>query len=262
MSLTATVRSPRAENFGGGVATSVLLHAAITVALIVGAVLTHYFRPDWGDHAQENGSIAISAVNSIPLPTKAPPVDKNVLVNPDVSKAPEETAKVKTQPPPPPDAVAIKKETPKPVKEAPKVADVAPHPQPTPPTPKANSGSAATQIPTAVQQVTHGTASMTVANHIFGERYAYYFRTMQQIIGQNWYTQEVDPASSAGKSVVISFDVNADGIPINIRIKTPSGSKSLDQSVLHALQRIQDQGFGPLPDGSSIPIEDTFTYHQ
>ena len=69
---------------------------------------------------------------------------------------------------------------------------------------------------------------------------------MTQKIASQWYTTMLDPGAK-GHRVYIVFQVGRDGTPSNVRIQTPSGDKTLDQTALHALQRIDT--FGPLPDG-------------
>lgn len=260
MNVAATARSPRSENFSGGLASAILLHIAAAGAIVLAGVVNHWTHPDWGGSSAQTGEIQASLVSALPLPNRVPPVEHNVLVQPDVSATPKPPPKEATQPPPKPTDVLVKgKETP--AKPAPVATPTPPkHAQPTPDTTKANTGSAATQIPQAIVQTKNGTAALTVQNHTFGARYAYYLDAVQRIISQNWMTQEADPRTSVGKSVKLIFDINADGTPMNVRVETPSGSQSLDASALHALQRID--GFGPLPAGNQITVEDTFNYHQ
>ena len=79
-----------------------------------------------------------------------------------------------------------------------------------------------------------------------------------RVIAQNYFTQEVDPRSSEGKSVLIAFDIQRDGTPTNLRVETRSGSPSLDNAALRAIQRIDT--FGDLPEGDHITIEYKFDY--
>jgi protein TonB len=140
-------------------------------------------------------------------------------------------------------------------------ADAPPkHPQPTKDSPKAHTGDAATQLPQSTSQVKNGTATATVQDRTFGNRYAYYVQIVSRVVAQNWYTTEADPRTSAGKRTTVIFDINRDGVPTNVRLETRSGSSSLDVSALHALQRVE--GFGPLPAGNSITVEYTFDYKQ
>jgi TonB family protein len=82
--------------------------------------------------------------------------------------------------------------------------------------------------------------------------------SLDQVLDHSQVGEFADPRASMGKSVKLSFDINRDGTPSNIRVETSSGSPSLDLSAMHALQRIDT--FGPLPTGNKQTIEDTFTY--
>ena len=98
-----------------------------------------------GENAEQAGSIQASMVSSIPLPQKAPPVEKQVLASEDVEKIPAPQPKVSTQPPPKPDDILIKGKTPEKAQPKPTEVTAPKHPQPTPETPKANSGDSATR---------------------------------------------------------------------------------------------------------------------
>lgn len=257
MALTLSIRPPGGDKFGSGLTLAIILHVAIAAAILT-AAFVNPFNPDrWGGHESTEGAIQASIMDALPLPPKAAPVDKSVLVQPDVTPAPAPPPKEAAVTPPKETDVLIKGKT------APKTAKVeapAPpkHPQPTPVTSKAATGEAATQIPQSIAQNRNGQAALTVADHVFGQRYAYYFDAVQRTINQNWFGQEADPRSSMGKSVKLIFDINRDGTPSNIRVETSSGSPSLDLSAVHALQRVDT--FGPLPAGNKQTVEDTFTY--
>jgi protein TonB len=99
-----------------------------------------------------------------------------------------------------------------------------------------------------------------VQDRAFGARFAYYVNIVNRTVAQNWYTTEADPRASVGKSVTVLFDIDRSGAPSNARVETRSGSPSLDQSALRAVQRVE--GFGPLPAGDHITVEYTFHYTQ
>jgi protein TonB len=258
MALTLTIRPLAKEKFGSGLTLAVVLHVAIAAAILTAAVVNPFNLDRWGGHESTEGAIQASIVDALPLPPKAAPVDKSVLVQPDVTPAPAPPPKEATVPPPKETDVLVKgKTTPKTAKvEAPAPPK---HPQPTPETTKATTGAPATQIPQSIAKNSNGQAALTVQDHVFGQRYAYYFDAVQRTINQNWFGQEADPRASMGKSVKLSFDINRDGTPSNIRVETSSGSPSLDLSAVHALQRVET--FGPLPAGNKQTVEDTFTYH-
>ena len=248
------------EQLGGGMAGALLLHAALAAALLTTAVLKSR-SSKWGENSASVGAIQASLVSALPLPYKAPPVEKQVLAEEDTNPAPKPPPKEAAAPPPKPEDVLVKAKTPdkKPTKTAPVPTPEPPkHPVPTPPTPKADTGSSATQIAQSISQVKNGTSAITVEDHTFGVRFAYYIRGMDRVISQSYNQQEIDQRSSNGKSVTIHFDIERDGTLTNIHIAGSSGSSSLDAAALRTFQRIE--GFGPLPvDRESV--EWTLQYH-
>ncbi len=262
------------DRFGGGMAGAVVLHLLLAAGLIAAAYLGHSSSEHWGENQASVGAIQASMVSAIPLPSHAKPVEKQVLASEDENQAPLPPPKEATQPPPRPTDVLIKAKPPAPAKPSPVHSEAPPkpnlrnapteappvkHPQPTPPTPKAETGeTTATQLPEAISQLKNGTATATVEDRAFGNRYAYYLRLVSQRVSQNWISGEADPRASVGKRVTLLFDIDREGAPQNVRVQTRSGSASLDQSALQAVQRVD--GFGPLPSGNQITIEFSFDY--
>jgi protein TonB len=244
------------KNFVG----SLLLHLAVA-ALIGGLAYFHNRGHSWGEDASTAGAIQATMVASLPLPPKQRDLDTGVLTSENPSPAPL-IAPEKTEPPPEPHEVTIPEKA-KPPKVAEKPTPAPPkHPQPTPPQPnKAATGeTAGIRIPQATLELKNGTASAMVQDRAFGSRFAYYVNIVNRTVAQNWYTQEADPRASVGKSVTVLFDIDRSGAPSNPRLETRSGSPSLDQSALRAVQRVE--GFGPLPAGDHITVEYTFHYTQ
>ena len=262
------------DQLRGGVAGAVGLHLLLAALLLGGAYFGHNATERWGENQSSVGAIQASMVSAIPLPSHAKPVEKQVLASENENQAPVPPPKEATQPPPRPTDVLIKARPPAPAKPAPSRTEApakpqphstpteapAPkHPQPTPPTTKAETGeTTATQLPEAISQLKNGTATATVQDRVFGSRYAYYLRLVSQKVSQNWVASEADARSSQGKRVTLLFDIDRDGNPLDVRVESRSGSPSLDQSALHAVQRVD--GFGPLPAGNKITIEFAFDY--
>ena len=262
------------DRLGGGFAGALGLHVLLAAALIGIAFFGHRTSQHWGEDQSAVGAIQASMVSALPLPSHAKPVEKQVLASEDENTAPLPPPKETVQPPPRPTDVLIKGKPPTPAKPAPTRTEAPPkplprpvpteaspakHPQPSPPTPKAETGeTTATQLPEAISQLKNGTATATVQDRVFGNRYAYYLRGVSRIVSQNWVAGEADPRSSVGKRVTLLFDINRDGTPENVRRETRSGSGSLHQSAMHAVQRVD--GFGPLPAGNLITIEFSFDY--
>lgn len=225
---------------------------------MLGSAFLFNHGAQWGENASSVGAIQATMVNALPLPPKQPENDQNVLTSETPSPAPVQT-KEQTQPPPKPDELAI----PEKIKKQPKVAERTEptppkHIQPTPPQPtKAQTGeTSGVRIPDATTQLRNGTAAVSVTDRTFGARFAYYIRIVNTRVAQNWFTYEADPRTSNGKSVTIVFDIDRSGEPSNARVEFPSGSPTLDQSALHAVQRVDT--FGPLPAGDHITVEYTF----
>jgi len=260
------------DRLGGGMAGAALLHLLLAGAIIAVAYLGHN-ADRWGENQSSVGAIQASMVSAIPLPSHAKPVEKQVLASEDENQAPLPPPREATQPPPKPTDILIKAKTPPPAKPAPvrtetpakpqpappTTSSTLKHPQPTPPTTKAETGeTTATQLPEAISQLKNGTATISTPDRTFGFRYAYYLRIVSQKVSQNWVSSEADPRTSTGKRATVYFDIDRDGTPQNIRIAMRSGSPSLDESALRAVQRVD--GFGPLPAGNQISIEFAFDY--
>ncbi len=265
------------DRLGEGVAGAIGLHVLLAAVLIGAAYLNTGKQDRWGENTASVGAIQASMVSALPLPSHAKPVEKQVLASEDVNEAPLPAPKATTQPPPKPTDILIKAKTPEkppppapvhstaPAKPEPKAqpteAPPVKHPQPAPDTPKARTGeTTATQLPEAVSQSKNGTATASVEDRAFGNRYAYYLRAVSLRVSQNWFSGEVDPRSSQGKRVTVLFDIDREGVPQNVRVETRSGSGTLDESALRAVQRVD--GFGPLPAGDHITIEFAFDYKQ
>jgi protein TonB len=252
-----SIDEPRSTD---GLLPAVLLHFAIVLALATVAFVQHLHHPSFGESTAAVGSIQASMVAAIPLPPKAPPVEKQVLASDDTTKTPAPQPKETAVPPPRPDDVLLKAKTPEKIvpKTAPTPTTAVKHPQPTPETPKANSGDAATQLPQSTVQTANGSATITVQNRTLGERYAYYIRLVGSKV-QQYYNQEYpDPRSSIGKSVTVLFYIDTNGTPQNIQVQSPSGSPSLDSAGKRAVQEVDT--FGPNPANEKIPIAFKFDY--
>lgn len=265
------------ENVSRGFVLSLAGHVLFFGALGAAAWINARDAHHWGEADPTVGAIQASMVNALPLPPRQKFVDKAVLATdkPSIAPAtppPTPTPPVKATPTPPraapaprPDEVLIpnktaqKKPTPsKPSEKEQPVTPKRPTPMPTP-NPRATTGEASgLQIPQSITPLRNGTASLTVPDRVFGDRYAYYIRLIAQKINQQ-KAQDVDPPESKGKRATIHFVIDRDGTPTDVEVETRSGSASLDISTLRAIQRIDT--FGPLPAGDHLPITYIFDSH-
>jgi protein TonB len=261
MSTHAASRARQPDHTSSGFAGAIGLHIAIVAAFIAAAYIVPSHNQNWGDKTSSTGAIQASMVAALPLPQKYPPVKDTVLTPDTPSPAPAPPPKEATQAPPKDTDILVKGKVTKTTKPAPTTVEQPPkHPQPTPDTPKAQTGQAAPQIAESVTQLKNGDSAASIEDRAFGARYAYYRDLINRTVSQNWYTAEADPRTSQGKHAVLLIDINRDGVPSNVRIVTHSGSPSLDASALHAIQRIES--FGPLPSGDHITVQLSFNYHQ
>ena len=237
------------KNLGGNFAGSLLLHGAILASIFGYAFLFKSSGHSWGDSASPSSSIQATMVNAIPLPSRQPANNDNVLTSETPSPAPP-VEKEKTVPPPDPTALALPEKPAKPLKLADKPTPATPHPQPIKPQPlKAQAGEApGVRIAMSATQTRVGTISVGTTDAAFGARYAYYVNQIKQKVASQWLTSMLDPSAS-GHRVYISFRIARDGSPSNVTIQKPSGDTTLDQTALRAIQHIDT--FGPLPDGYS-----------
>jgi TonB family protein len=97
-----------------------------------------------------------------------------------------------------------------------------------------------------------GTESLS--NSEFGSRYGWYVQHVKMTVAANWQMPAVNNA--AGRRGQISFEIQPDGSPSNIRIHQLSGIPALDQSLMRAVQRIDN--FGPPPTHEKIAVEFMF----
>ncbi|MCL2659344.1 MAG: TonB family protein [Acidobacteriaceae bacterium] len=239
-----------------------MLHLLLAGAVVATAWI-HFSGTEWGNQGANAGAIQATMVSSLPLPNRQRDSDTGVLTSDAPSAAPV-TAKEKTEVPAP-DAVPIPEKITKPVKTAEKSQPAPPkHPQPVPQQPtKAQTGeTAGIRIPQSTLDMRNGSASATVQDSNFGARYAYYVNIVNQKVARNWFTKEADQQASIGRSVSVVIDIDRDGKPSNPRVLKKSGSPTLDLSAIRAVERVQDEGFGPLPAGNHITVELTFHYTQ
>ena len=237
----------RNDPFGGGLAGSFVLHAAVA-ALLIGFAWFAHSGQNWGDAHATAGAIQATMVSDLPLPPKPNTDQSSILATETPSKAPAPPAP-KTVEVAKPDAIPIPvKPTTKPVKTAEKTtAEPPPHPQPVQVQPnKVTSGQAAMSIPMSSTQTRAGTFAIGETDTSFGTKFGYYNEQIKLKLESQWYTMLLDP-QAAGHRVYITFRVGRDGVPTNARITQPSGDATLDQTSLSAVRDVDS--FGPLPDG-------------
>ncbi|HTV15947.1 MAG TPA: TonB family protein [Acidobacteriaceae bacterium] len=252
------------EPFGPPAAGSVLLHAAgVGLLALILFLNGHFHGNEWGVTGP-NSAIQATLVNSapaVPLPSITPPTP-NVLATEQPSPAPAPPSKA-TIPEEDQNAIPIPTRQPKLTKAEKPKPESPKHAQPLNQENRANYGEAA---PSALQ---HSMANMpaknntpvTVSGGDFASRFPWYVNMITRTVQQNWYEQEIASNTPVNAVAYVTFTIARDGSVSSIHISNASSSPTLNNSGLHAVQRVGR--FPALPDqytGSSVSVEYTFTY--
>ena len=224
---------------------SIVLHAGITLAVVLYYIIGGFFHSNlWGGSAA-GGAIRVNITSALPLPADQP-INQNVLATDKPSPAPEipqpkEQAKTIDM-----NAVPIpgKKEKIKP-QPTPKVSPKQPPPKQDN---RAQYGEqAGSSMPRAITGQTTTVGPTSVSEGDFGSRFPWYVDGINRKMSQNWNKQEVDPRTPKGARVYITYSIHRDGSPADAQIDRSSGSPTLDRSCVRGVQRVDT--FGNLPAG-------------
>ena len=218
----------RPDPFGVSAAGSLVLHGALFGTLIFYGVISGLFHHNLWGNPGSGGAIQVTLVsNAIPLPHEDQ--NQNVLTPDTPSKAPA---------PPEPKT-----------KEAVDESAIPLSGKDTKPKQEQSHKTQKNQPPPTTAQPNASNGPVSISNGDFGSRFGWYVEVIKRKVGQNWNKFEVDPHTPKGAVAEICFRVNRQGTPTNFKINKPSGSASLDQSCLHATQRVDT--FGDLPRDSN-----------
>jgi periplasmic protein TonB len=260
MPMDVEERYERRAPFGVPFAESFGLHLLVIGALVSSVWLHSRIRGnEWGQNL--DGAIQANLVSnapSIPLPQIQKPTD-NVLATENPSPAPA-IEKQETLPAPDLKAIPIPVKAP-PKKEPPPKKEVQPqqqqkHPQPQPKDRAQFGEQEQSRLPQSMaqQQAAAPAAPVSVTGG-GGFRFPYYVAIIQRKTQENWLKQEVDPSTPSGAKAYIYFTLSRDGAPSDVKVGESSGSASLDQSCMRAVQRVDS--YGPLPaayTGSTLQV--------
>ncbi|HYC58296.1 MAG TPA: TonB family protein [Thermoanaerobaculia bacterium] len=225
---------------GAGVALSLLLHGALTAAVIYAA--THATAP------QVAGSVQIqfakmpapAAIESKPTPAETPKIEepKPKIDEPKITEpkpaAPTPPTKVaKNTVPFSPFGQSTKKGS-----ETPPIAKPAPVP---------SAGTSTAEVPIGGSGVTG----------LEGGDFPYtlYIQSMQRRIGTNWFRPQV----AAGTATVVYFRIQRDGKITDAKVQTSSGNATFDRTALSAV--VSSSPLNPLPfayNGTYLGVQLTF----
>ena len=250
------------EPLGKWLLASVIFHVSMAVSLVLAAWTSAHKVMQFGElNGGGIGSVAVTPVSQIPLPSRSGPV--NPVANNTESRVPEPPPKEKPKPEvkePPPDAIPIKSRT---APKQPSKAQSAPNKY------RAKQQDLPNQLYTdsgqhMVSQMYGITGAGGVAigtNSPFGEQYGWYANLLRDKVARNWRTTDLDPRIHSAPQVVVTFTIERDGsVPASsVRIAQRSGNTALDYSAQRAI--LDSIPFPALPPGlgrNSADIEFVF----
>lgn len=231
------------ESLRGPFVQSVLLHAAIAGALVVSTVTYQRSREVWGSaQTQAGNAVPVTAVKSIPLPSRTGPV--NPVANDTESQVP--------QPPKPQPKKQVKVPEEKAIPLLKKrhvdtrsLEELNPQRyRPQPPLPNQVFSQ---QPPAAVSPMFEKPGSGGVGvgpNSILGNQFGAYADLVIKRVTDKWQTNGLGGLHTA-PMVVITFDILRDGSVRNAKVAQRSGIDTLDYSALRAVTDAAP--FEPLP---------------
>ncbi|HLW75857.1 MAG TPA: TonB family protein [Bryobacteraceae bacterium] len=234
------------------------LHLGIIGSLALQAWISGTTKA-FGSKDAGGGSVAVTPVNSIPIPHHGEP---NPLANPSESAVPQTPVKapdrVKAETPSP-KAIPIKTKKAK-QKEAP-VASARQIFRPYKElTQNQLTSKAAPQIASPMFTSLPGAGNISTGAHTtLGSRFAGYGAQIEQIVAQHWRTNDVDARYQTAPVVIATFDLMRDGTIRNVQLLQTSGILTLDNSVKRAI--LDSAPFPPIPPGfekSYATVEFTF----
>jgi periplasmic protein TonB len=220
---------------------SVFLHVGLTVAMLLGIWIQRNAVP-WGGIGGGDSGVKVNLVSGAGIPMPQPTVaTESATVDPTKGLYKEEPKK---PPEPKEDATKIPKfdklKPPPPTKASKTFVNKTPPPDNAVNYGKGGqmslpSGSADTPGP-----LNGGIAMKGAGGGEFDARYPWYVQSVRKRISDNWLQNTIDPAvrSARRAKTVVTFTILRDGTVQNIKLDTPSGNRSMDDSAMRAMLSI------------------------
>ena len=223
----------QSEPLRGAFLAALAMHAALVGGMIFSGWLAAH-RNMFGAPDAGGASVAIEAVNSIPLPHQGPQNPLASDTDSQVPQAPTKPVERVKEEKPPPDAIALKSRT---AKKTP--AEVASEKNKFRPFSKIDpyqvySKSAPAVSNPAFSAKGAGNVSPGV-NSTLGNHCPAYSAQIQQLVASHWNTGSVDASIRTANTVIATFDLAGDGTARDVHILQGSGIAPLDSSVERAI---------------------------
>jgi TonB family protein len=239
---------------------AIALHVGIIGGLAAYAWISGQ-RELFGDPNAGGAAVGVTVTKSIPLPHSGPENPVAHDTKSEVQPAPENQERVKREPTPPKDAVALKSKTAKQLR-----AKVETQPQPhhfksfdeLDPSKIKSQQAPAVSSPLFSDVAGAGRIGAGLDTTL-GSRFGEYSQRIQQMVAQKWHPGDVDAKVRNAPQVVARFELMRDGSIGKPAILESSGITALDFSVQRAI--LEASPFPPFPsglEGKSTTV--TFTF--
>jgi protein TonB len=237
----------RRDSLRAPVLGSIALHAAVTGSLAIWAWLPLSEAVQWGDpNSLGGGSVAITPVSKIPLPSRAGPV--NPVANDTDSQVPApppRPARAKPAREEEPDAIPLKSRSRTPAARRPPGRTSASRATVERENQLYTAGGAAANSPMFGSTSGGGSGVGVGVGNPFGNRFGWYAEILRQKVAQAWDTGQVDARLQTAPTVMVTFEIQRDGSVRNVRFLQRSGHAALDFSAQRAI--MDASPFPPLP---------------
>ena len=243
---------------------SAWLHIGLIAAVALSVWIQRSGNPWGGIGGGGDSSVKVNLISSagIPMPHPVVPTPSQV-VDPTKGLAEEEPKIEQPKTDAPPILKFKEKQPPPPPSKKSKVFEpkVRPPDNATP----YGKGGGQLDVPTGYSQTpgasSSGLAVAGLGGGDFATRYGWYVESVKRAISQNWIQTSIDPPVRAARraKTTVSFRIYRDGTIKNIRLDTPSGNRSMDDSATRALLNIDKLPALPA-DYSGAYVDVTFDF--
>jgi protein TonB len=241
---------------------SVLLHMALTIALLLGVYIERSAVP-WGGVGGGDSGVKVNLVSSVGIPMPQPTVPtESATVDPTKGLYKEEPKK---PPEPKTDATKIPKfdklKPPPPTKASKTFENKTPPPENAVNYGKGGQMSVPSGYSNTPGPLNGGMAIQGQGGGEFAARYPWYVESVRKRISDNWLQNTIDPAIRSARTAhtVVTFTINRDGTVKNVHLDTSSGNRSMDDSATRAMLSIEKMPQLPA-DWRSNSVEVVFDF--
>lgn len=233
---------------------SAVVHGLVFTLIVLNASLGDRGRVAWGTpHSLGGGSVGITAVSQIPLPTRSG--ETNLLANDTESRVPQAPRPQPKAAAPKPDMNAIP--LPGAAQRLARTPQSGRQYQPNGARPNQVYSQSGQALSSSMFSAQTGTGGVGLGpGSAFGERFGAYRDLLEQRVAQKWRTDDVDARLQTAPPVIVTFEIMRDGTIRGVRIESGSGNRALDLSAQRAIYEAAP--FSPLPreyDRNSAQIE-------